>query len=45
MAVEIKNLEKAAKRILEAVKAGERIIIYGDSDGWSGIGCYFGRMP
>ena len=32
MAVEIKNLEKAAKRILEAVKAGERIIIYGDSD-------------
>ncbi len=29
---EIKNLDKAAKRILKAVKKKERIIIYGDSD-------------
>jgi single-stranded-DNA-specific exonuclease len=30
--MEIKNLEKAAKRILKAIKKKERIIIYGDSD-------------
>jgi len=30
--VEIKNLEKAASRILKAVEEKERIIIYGDSD-------------
>ena len=30
--MEIKNLEKAAKRILKAVKDKEKIIIYGDSD-------------
>ena len=28
----IKNIEKAAKRIKEAVKNNERIILYGDSD-------------
>ncbi len=32
MAVEIKNLKKAAKRILSAIKSKENIIIYGDSD-------------
>lgn len=30
--MEIKNLEKAAKRIIKAVQDKERIIIYGDSD-------------
>jgi len=30
--MEIKNLEKAAQRILEAIKKRERILIYGDSD-------------
>ena len=30
--MEIKNLEKAAKRILVAIKNGEKIILYGDSD-------------
>lgn len=30
--MEIKNLEKAAQRILEAIKKKERILIYGDSD-------------
>lgn len=29
---EIKNLKKAAKRILKAVKSKERIILYGDAD-------------
>jgi len=29
---EIKNLKKAAKRILKAIKTKERIILYGDSD-------------
>ena len=29
---EIKNLKKAAKRILKAVKNKEKIIVYGDSD-------------
>lgn len=29
---EIKNLKKAAKRILSAVKKGENIILYGDAD-------------
>ncbi|KPJ56984.1 hypothetical protein AMJ49_03000 [Parcubacteria bacterium DG_74_2] len=29
---EIKNLKKAAKRILEAIKNNERIILYGDAD-------------
>ncbi len=29
---EIKNLTKAAKRILKAVKDGERVILYGDAD-------------
>lgn len=32
MPVEIKNLKKAAKRILSAIKKNERIIIYGDAD-------------
>lgn len=32
MAIEIKNLKKAAKRILSAIKSKENIIIYGDSD-------------
>jgi single-stranded-DNA-specific exonuclease len=32
MKAEIKNLKKAAQRILEAVKNKEKIIIYGDSD-------------
>jgi len=32
MSVEIKNLRKAATRILEAVENKERIIIFGDSD-------------
>lgn len=32
MIIKIKNLEKAAKRILKAIKQKERIIIYGDSD-------------
>lgn len=30
--MEIKNLEKAAKRIKKAIKKGEKIILYGDSD-------------
>jgi single-stranded-DNA-specific exonuclease len=30
--MEIKNLEKAAKRISRAIKNGERIILYGDAD-------------
>ncbi len=30
--MEIKNLKKAAKRILKAVKKGEKIIVYGDAD-------------
>ena len=30
--MEIKNLEKAAKRIIKAVKKKERIILYGDAD-------------
>lgn len=30
--MEIKNLDKAAKRIMKAVKDGERIILYGDAD-------------
>ena len=30
--MEIKNLEKAAKRILEAIKEKEKILLYGDSD-------------
>jgi len=29
---EIKNLKKAAERILKAIKKGERIILYGDAD-------------
>ncbi|MBU4204706.1 hypothetical protein KKH26_00790 [Patescibacteria group bacterium] len=29
---EIKNLKKAAKRILKAVKNKEKIILYGDAD-------------
>jgi len=32
MKAEIKNLKKAAQRILEAVKNKEKVIIYGDSD-------------
>ncbi|MDD3399673.1 MAG: DHH family phosphoesterase [Candidatus Paceibacterota bacterium] len=32
MAEEIKNIKKAAKRIREAVKKGEDIILYGDAD-------------
>ena len=32
MSVEIKNLKKAAKRILKAVKNKEKIILYGDAD-------------
>lgn len=32
MPTEIKNLKKAAKRILKAIKQKERIVIYGDSD-------------
>ena len=32
MAIEIKNLKKAAKRILSAIKSKENIIICGDSD-------------
>ena len=32
MAKEIKNLKKAARRILKAVKSKERIIVYGDAD-------------
>jgi len=32
MKPEIKNLKKAAKRILKAIKGKERIIIYGDAD-------------
>lgn len=32
MPTEIKNLKKAANRILKAVKSKERIIIYGDAD-------------
>ncbi|MBM3250990.1 MAG: hypothetical protein FJZ07_02035 [Candidatus Nealsonbacteria bacterium] len=32
MSPEIKNLKKAAQRILRAVKKKERIVIYGDSD-------------
>lgn len=32
MSKEIKNLKKAANRILKAIKSRERIIIYGDSD-------------
>ncbi len=30
--MEIKNLKKAAKRVLKAVKKGEKIIVYGDAD-------------
>jgi single-stranded-DNA-specific exonuclease len=30
--MEIKNLDKAAKRIMKAVKKGEKIILYGDAD-------------
>ena len=30
--VEIKNLEKTAKRIKKAIKSKEKIILYGDSD-------------
>jgi len=30
--MQIKNLEKAAKRILKAIKDGEKIILYGDAD-------------
>jgi len=30
--VEIKNLKKAAQRILSAIKKNERIILYGDAD-------------
>jgi len=30
--MEIKNLKKAASRILKAIKAGENIILYGDAD-------------
>jgi single-stranded-DNA-specific exonuclease len=30
--MEIKNLEKAAKRILEAIEMEERILLYGDAD-------------
>ena len=32
MVVEIKNLKKAADRILKAIKSKEKIILYGDSD-------------
>jgi len=30
--MEIKNLEKAAKRIKKAIKNGENILLYGDAD-------------
>jgi len=43
MKAEIKNLKKAASRILKAVKQKEKIIIYGDAD-LDGVSYYFTRV-